>query len=255
MMASAALAGSGTSAEQVLAFLSKLSPEEAASLFARSQAAKKEEDGEVVPPPPAPSVARPVAAASAPLCKLGSCADPGCSCEEAADESSTKQGSADATASALAALAAGNLKRAKDVCREIDFFLIGEDGWSCLHWAVHVTGSALSSSRQRSSCEDHPEDADTGCGCCMAAPASSRGPGLELVRLLLDRASSAAVNLANLDGATPLMFAADAGDDEVCDWLLEAGADRTLKDSDGDTAADWALSRGRKILAHRLRPE
>ena len=94
------------------------------------------------------------------------------------------------------------------------------------------------------------------------------------------------MDLQSSQGATALMFAADAGDEEVCDLLLRAGADpsaswlgvhltegeserdgRTVfqikswdfligilscssykaKDADGDNAAAWAKARGHQM--------
>ena len=39
---------------------------------------------------------------------------------------------------------------------------------------------------------------------------------------------STKVNVRSSQGATPLMFAADAGDEEVCALLLHAGADTSV---------------------------
>lgn len=56
-------------------------------------------------------------------------------------------------------------------------------------------------------------------------------------------AAGANPNLADADGLTPLMRAADRGDAERVRSLLEAKADPLAKDRLGRTARDWALSR------------
>jgi ankyrin repeat protein len=59
-----------------------------------------------------------------------------------------------------------------------------------------------------------------------------------LVRLLLDKGG--AIDARDDRGRTPLMIAAGLGHDEVVDLLLGRGADRTLRDKGGQTAADLA---------------
>jgi ankyrin repeat protein len=53
-------------------------------------------------------------------------------------------------------------------------------------------------------------------------------------------------------GYTALMIAAGNGFDAAVDALLAAGADRTLKQAEGKTAADFARERGHAELAKRL---
>ena len=55
------------------------------------------------------------------------------------------------------------------------------------------------------------------------------------------------VDVRSAQGATALMFAADAGDKEVCHLLLWAGADVTATDEDGDDAKAWAKARGHRL--------
>merc|ERR1712216_268235 len=145
------------------------------------------------------------------------------------------------TSAAMAALAAGDIGKARSLCREVDLSFLGEDGWSCLHWAVHVAGmAAADADREEDEDEERENASEDGCGCCIQAPAGSRGVNVEVVRLLLETPRKEDVNLTNSDGATALMFAADAGDEEICNLLLAAGADKSLKDEDGDVAAQWA---------------
>ena len=53
-------------------------------------------------------------------------------------------------------------------------------------------------------------------------------------------------------GATALLQAADFGHGATVDALLAAGADPTLRDVDGQSAADWAAHEGHDDLAEKL---
>ncbi|AKJ63989.1 ankyrin repeat domain-containing protein [Kiritimatiella glycovorans] len=80
---------------------------------------------------------------------------------------------------------------------------------------------------------------------------ASTGAFPEAVRLLLRHGAD--VNA--VDGGehwSPLMFAAGEGHEAVVDVLLEHGADPSLKDADGDTAADFARDRGHVHLARKI---
>lgn len=200
-------------------------------------------------------------------CNKGSCcsshttAEPADSSTAAAEALEDSEGSDAAAGSAPVApqAAAREMMRAMEVgaftrCRDLaaagaDFFHLGEAGWSCLHWAVHA---AVASSRAAAAADD--EDAPTTTcaeGCC--APVATGPGGRRLLQDLLKLpAVAAAVDVRSADESTPLMFAADAGDAEVCEWLLAAGADASLRDEDGDVAAVWARQRGHAALAQRL---
>lgn len=68
---------------------------------------------------------------------------------------------------------------------------------------------------------------------------ASSGPFPETVALLLEKGAN--VNAADThEGWTALMFAAGEGQFEVCQALLHGGADKALKDKDGDQAIDHA---------------
>lgn len=80
---------------------------------------------------------------------------------------------------------------------------------------------------------------------------ASTGPFPETVELLLDR--GAAVDHADShEGWTALMFAAGEGLEPVVELLLLRGADPTLRDGDGDTAADHARTRGHPAVARMI---
>jgi len=72
--------------------------------------------------------------------------------------------------------------------------------------------------------------------------------GVEAVRQLLDLGYL--IDAAGPDGRTALHEAALRGDQELCDWLLEQGADPDLRDRDfGGTPVDWANHAGHSALA------
>lgn len=80
---------------------------------------------------------------------------------------------------------------------------------------------------------------------------ASTGPFPATVRLLLEYGSE--VNAVDSEEHfTPVMFAAAEGLSPVVDILLEAGADLSMKDIDGDTAASFARTRGFTALADKL---
>lgn len=161
-----------------------------------------------------------------------------------------------ATSEALiCALQAGDLLAAEALRRTADLGHLGESGWTCLHWAVHVAGTALATHGSGSQAPAPGlMTAEPGCGCC--APESAELGSRELLRRMLGElgrsAGAALADARNADGATPLMFAADAGDSEACEWLLAAGATLAARDADGDTAAAWARAKGHAELARRL---
>jgi ankyrin repeat protein len=80
---------------------------------------------------------------------------------------------------------------------------------------------------------------------------ASTGPYLPTVTLLVEH--GAEVNATDAgEQWSSLMFAAGEGQTEVVLYLLERGADPTLKDIDGDTAASFAGQRGHGALARLL---
>jgi len=74
-------------------------------------------------------------------------------------------------------------------------------------------------------------------GYANGVPASD---GVALVTQLLGK--GAALDVRDDRGRTPLMIAAGLDHDDVADVLLRRGADRTLRDKDGKTAADLATT-------------
>jgi ankyrin repeat protein len=79
---------------------------------------------------------------------------------------------------------------------------------------------------------------------CMRKP--------ETVALLLARGARAEVDLPDRFGQTPLMWAADCGLADVAKVLLDGGADASVRDPRGKTAADFARDRRHDALARSL---
>jgi ankyrin repeat protein len=80
---------------------------------------------------------------------------------------------------------------------------------------------------------------------------ASSGPFVETVGLLLERGAEVNVQ-GTLEGFTPLMTAAAEGLADVVRLLLGAGADRDIKDVDGDTALSFAQQNGHTEVVELL---
>ena len=72
---------------------------------------------------------------------------------------------------------------------------------------------------------------------------AASGPYGDTVKLLLSEGAEVNVQ-GTLEGFTALMTAAAEGQVEVVRHLLEHGADRSLEDTDGDTALTFARQKG-----------
>ncbi|BAE50499.1 ankyrin repeat domain-containing protein [Paramagnetospirillum magneticum] len=79
------------------------------------------------------------------------------------------------------------------------------------------------------------------------------GGHVETVRTLLELGAKVDFRSTDDGSRTPLMVAADKGRRELIDILLKAGAARGLKDSEGHTALDIAVTRGEVKVADALR--
>jgi ankyrin repeat protein len=84
----------------------------------------------------------------------------------------------------------------------------------------------------------------------MHAAAHSSSGSVPAIRDLV-RAGAAVNRRAGPDGQTPLMIAAEKGNELATDELLRSGAQRDLQ-SRGKTALDFALAEGNKRCAERL---
>ncbi|MBW2529302.1 MAG: ankyrin repeat domain-containing protein [Deltaproteobacteria bacterium] len=78
-------------------------------------------------------------------------------------------------------------------------------------------------------------------------------PQPEVIRVLLDHGADIdRVNDEGQMGQSALIKAAMNGRDEVATLLLSCGADPTVRDHHGMSAADWAEQEGYRVLARRL---
>jgi ankyrin repeat protein len=71
------------------------------------------------------------------------------------------------------------------------------------------------------------------------------------VRFLLEH--NAAVDERGKDGMTPLIAATKTGNYSICEMLLKAEADTSLRDNSGKSALDWAIENNYKHIAKLLR--
>ncbi|MEI9989288.1 MAG: ankyrin repeat domain-containing protein [Rhizomicrobium sp.] len=128
--------------------------------------------------------------------------------------------------------------------------LLSPDGWTALHLAAFV-------------------GADETLGRLLARGANARILGRAFEQNLAIHAAAAGRRIGKAayaalvaatgnpdalrkQGYTALMIAAANGFADAVDVLLEAGADRAIKQADGKTAADFAAERGHPELAARL---
>ena len=78
------------------------------------------------------------------------------------------------------------------------------------------------------------------------------GPFAKTVELMLETGANASA-VDTKEHWTPLMFAAAEGQYEIVKLLLDAGADKTIKDVDGDTAESFAIQNKHTNVAKLLR--
>lgn len=76
---------------------------------------------------------------------------------------------------------------------------------------------------------------------------------IKIVKLLLDQ-KYCNVNDTEETGMTALMFAARDSTPEMVQFLLDYGADKSMKCSDGKTAYDYAVEFGKEQIAELLKP-
>lgn len=72
---------------------------------------------------------------------------------------------------------------------------------------------------------------------------------LEVVKVLVANGGDIDEHLGRRMGRTPTMWAAQAGCADVVLWLKQAGADLSLTDQEGNTAADLARANGHTAVA------
>ncbi len=124
------------------------------------------------------------------------------------------------------------------------------DGYTALHYAGFFGGdrliaeTLLDAGAEVNAVADNPTRV-------QPLHSAVAGRGYEVARLLVERGAD--VNARQQDGFTPLMGAAQNGDDAEVEWLLSQGADPSAINEEGKTAATYADEAGHGDLAERLR--
>jgi ankyrin repeat protein len=124
------------------------------------------------------------------------------------------------------------------------------DGWTPLHLAVFFgrvnTTHVLLAMGADLNAVSHTEERVTPLHSALANPHNAA-----LAQLLID--AGADISAAQLQGYTPLHYAAANGLDAIARRLLELGADKSICDKAGKTAGDLAKEKGDQMMATLLR--
>ena len=118
--------------------------------------------------------------------------------------------------------------------RGLDMSELHESGWTLGHQAViHYSPWTL-----------EPSDIDD-----RAAAVSALR--IDFVKRVIDEVVAAGIDIDQRhEGETMLMKAADKGQPMLTRYLLEKGADATLRNDDGETALEIAAREGRRLMSH-----
>lgn len=154
---------------------------------------------------------------------------------------------------AFEAAAAGDAKRVRDLVG-LDRDLanaVSPDGFSALGLAAFFKRREVVRYLLEMGADPRPASRQGGFTALHSAVATDAGDvDVEIVRLLLDKGANP--NAKAQSGSTPLHTVGFTGDGESLRLLLKHGADRTIKNSDGKTAADVARERGHRKVAELL---
>jgi ankyrin repeat protein len=134
--------------------------------------------------------------------------------------------------------------------------LVGQwahDGWSPLHLAAFFgqreTAEALLDAGADVRAVARNSEANLAINAAAAGPRADRRP--EIVKLLITRGTPVD-GRGSPAGHSPLHEAAFNGDLALVRLLLDSGADRSLRNREGETALDIALKHGRQEVARLL---
>jgi uncharacterized protein len=127
------------------------------------------------------------------------------------------------------------------------------DGWSPLHLAAFFgqreTAEALLDAGADVRAVARNSEANLAINAAAAGPRADRRP--EIVKLLITRGTPVD-GRGSPAGHSPLHEAAFNGDLALVRLLLDSGADRSLRNGEGETALDIALKHGRQEVAGLL---
>lgn len=151
------------------------------------------------------------------------------------------------------ATAAGNLSRVTELL-DTDPAMLGarsHDGWTPLHLAGFFGQPEVAKLLLARGADAAAISSNTTRNLPLhAAIAGKRNH--DVIRMLLEHTPD--VNFLAEGGYTPLHLAASRGDIELITLLLERGGDRTIRMTNGQTAADLALERNHPDAAQLLQP-
>ena len=82
--------------------------------------------------------------------------------------------------------------------------------------------------------------------CLFAHPAINEAATIKILEMLLKH--GAEINVRSLNSLTPLMLASWFGNEPAVRFLIERGADATVKDNSGKSAKDMALAKGHRTI-------
>lgn len=128
--------------------------------------------------------------------------------------------------------------------------LLSPDGWTALHLAAFVGKDAAADALLARGASARIMGRAFEQNLAVHAACAGRRLGKASFAKLV--AATGDPNAPQKQGYTPLMIAAGNGFVDAVDALLAAGADRTLKQAEGKSAADLARERGHNDLAKRL---